>query len=216
MAIQIIIEILIVLLGCCGLVMHSGWLTQKPRKDFFRYYTNLSNLLVVMFYLIRIVVRITGNYDGFFGKIVFSELWFYSVTMSIFLTFGIYHFVLMPSFRKAPPDSPEFKFSHTFSNYLVHYVVPLLSLLNWLIFSDKDKLQYQWGLIWTVIPVIYLVYSTIRGLRGDIFENTNSAYPYDFMDLGKYGWPVFLRNCLVVTVVFVAAGCLLIFIRKLF
>lgn len=215
MAVQIIIEVLIVLIGCCGLVLHSGWVTGTPRKDFFRYYTNLSNLLVVMFFLIRTVVRITGNYDGFFGRIFFSELWFYSVTMSIFLTFGIFHFVLMPSFRKAPPESAEFKMTHSFSNYCVHYIVPLLSLLNWLIFSKKEALQYKWGLIWIIIPWIYVIYSVIRGLRGDIFENTNSAYPYDFMDLGKYGWPKFLRNCLLVTIVFAGIGFLFLFIRKL-
>lgn len=215
MAFQIILEVLIVLIGCCGLIMHSGWLTGQPRKDFFRYYTNLSNLLVVMFFLIRTVVRITGNYDGFFGKIVFSEIWFYSVTMTIFLTFGIFHFVLMPSIKNAPSDSPEFKLTHSFSNYCVHYVVPLLSLLDWLIFADKEALQYKWALIWIVIPWIYVIYATIRGLHGDIIERTDSAYPYDFMDLGKHGWVKFIRNCLLVTIVFVAVGLLFIFIRKL-
>lgn len=214
MGIQILFEILIVLIGCCGLVMHSGLLTDHPRKDFFRYYTNLSNLLVVMFFLARIVVRITGNTNGFFGRIVFSELWFFSVTMSIVLTFGIFHFVLMPSFRNAPPESNEFKLAHSFSNYCVHYIVPLLTLLTWLIFAKKSELRYPWGVIWTVIPWCYVIYATIRGLRGDIIENTDSAYPYDFMDLGKHGWAKFIRNCLLVTVVFVAAGYLLLLIRK--
>ncbi len=74
MVIQVILEVLIVLVGACGMVMHSGWVQGEVRRDFFRYYTNLSNLLVAMFYLIRIVVRILGTYDGYFGKIVFSEL----------------------------------------------------------------------------------------------------------------------------------------------
>ncbi len=215
MAVQIIIEILIVLVGCCGLLMHSGWLSGNLRKDFFRYYTNLSNLFVVMFYLIRMVVRITGNYDGFFGKIVFSELWFYSVTMSIFLTFGIFHFLLVPALKKAPSDSSEFQMLHSFSNYCVHYIVPLLSLLNWLVFADKAQLNYRWALIWTIIPWLYVLYAEIRGLRGDIIENTDSAYPYDFMDIGKHGWPAVIRNCILVAVVFVLAGMLLIFLKKL-
>ena len=215
MAVQIIIEILIVLVGCCGLVMHSGLLSGNLRKDFFRYYTNLSNLFVVMFYLIRMVVRITGNYDGFFGKIVFSELWFFSVTMSIFLTFGIFHYVLDTAMKKAPSDSAEFKMLHAFSNYCVHYIVPLLSLLNWLIFAVKAQLDYRWALIWTVIPWIYVIYAEIRGLRGDIIENTDSAYPYDFMDIGKHGWPAVIRNCILVAVVFVLAGLLLLFLKKL-
>lgn len=206
---------MIVIIGSCGLVLHSGLISGTPRKDFFRYYTNLSNLLVTMFFLIRTVIRITRNYQGFFGKIVFSELWFFSITMTIFLTFGIYHFVLAPSFRNAPPESKEFKFSHSISNYCVHYIVPLLNLLNWLLFADKSALQYKWGLIWIIIPWVYVIYAVIRGLHGDIIENTNSAYPYDFMDLGKYGWPIFIRNCLLVTVVFAAVGFLFIFIRKM-
>ncbi len=215
MVVQIVIEVLIILVGSCGLLLHSGWLSGTPRKDFFRYYTNVSNVLVVLFYLTRMVVRITGNYDGFFGRIVFSELCFYSVTMSIVLTFGIYNFVLAPSFKNAPPESNEFKFSHSFSNYCVHYIVPLLSLLNWFIFSDKAAIQYKWCVIWIVIPLIYGIYSIIRGLRGDIIENTSSAYPYDFMDIGKYGWKTFIRNILFIMVVFVVVGFVMLFVRKL-
>lgn len=215
MAIQIILEILIVLIGSCGLVAHSGLVSGNLRRDFFRYYTNLSNLLVVMYYLIRTVVRITGNYDGFFGRIVFSELWFYAVTMCIFLTFGIFHFVLLPALKKASSESDEFKFLYAFSNYIVHYIVPLLTLLNWLIFADKSKFSYSWALIWTVIPWIYVLYAEIRGARGDIIERTDSAYPYDFMDAGKHGWGAVIRNCLIVVVVFVAAGLAFLFLRKL-
>ena len=215
MAVQIVFEIIIVLLAACGLVMHSGWARGEVRKDFFRYYTNLSNLLVAMFYLMRLVVRIRGSYDGFFGRIVFSELWFYSVTMTIFLTFGIFHFVLVPGLKKIESAGEEFKWLHGFPNYCVHYIIPLLSLLNWLIFSVKSELSYAWALIWTVIPWIYVVYAMIMGHSGKIIENTDSAYPYDFMDVGRHGWKIVVRNCALVMVVFVAAGLLLIFLRKL-
>lgn len=215
MVVQIILEIIIVLVGTCGMIMHSGWLKGELRRDFFRYYTNLSNLLVAMFYLFRLVIRITGNYDGFFGKIVFSELLFYSVTMCIFLTFGIFHFVLVPQLKKAPSDSGEFKMLHSFSNYCVHYAVPLLCLLNWFLFAKKDQLNYSWAVIWTIIPWIYVIYSLIMGARGKIFERTDSAYPYDFMDVSRHGGLIVARNCALVTVVFVISGLLLIFIRKL-
>ena len=215
MVIRILLEILIVLVGACGMILHSGLVTGVVRHDFFRYYTNLSNLLVVMFYLSRIVVRIIGTYDGFLGRIVFSELWFFSVTMVIFLTFGIFHFVLVPGFKKAPPDSAEFKLLHSFSNYCVHYIVPLLSLLNWLIFSKKEEMSYAWALIWTVIPWIYVAYALIMGARGKIIENTDSAYPYDFMDVGRHGGKIVARNCAMVMAAFVISGLVLIFIRKL-
>lgn len=215
MVVQIILEILIFLIGACGMILHSGLVSGEVRRDFFRYYTNLSNLLVVMFYLSRIVVRILGTYDGFLGRIVFSELWFFSVTMTIFLTFGIFHFVLVPALKKAPSDSGEFRLLHSFSNYCVHYAVPLLSLLNWLIFSKKEELRYAWAVIWTVIPWIYVAYALIMGARGKIIERTDSAYPYDFMDVSRHGGKIVARNCILVAAAFIISGLVLIFIRKL-
>ena len=215
MVFQIILEVLIVLIGLYGMIQHSGWIRGEVRHDFFRYYTNLSNLLVVMFYLFRLVIRIRGSYDGFFGRILFSELWFYSVTMTIFLTFGIFHFVLYPALKKAETEGNEFKFLHSYSNYIVHYIVPLLSLLNWLLFSKKEELSYTWALIWTVIPWIYVIYAMIMGAAGKIIENTDSAYPYDFMDVSRHGALIVARNCALVVVVFVAAGLFFLFIRRL-
>ncbi len=214
MAVQIILEIVIVLLAASGLVLHSGWIRGETRKNFFRYYTNLSNLLVAMFYLTRLVVRIRGSYDGFFGRIVFSELWFYSVTMTIFLTFGIFHFVLLPVLKETESKGEEFRWLHSFANYCVHYLVPLLSLLNWLLFAVKAEMNYVWAMIWTVIPWVYVVYAFIRAIDGVPIENTDSAYPYDFMDLKKHGWLIVIRNCMLVVVVFVSCGLFFIFLKK--
>ena len=216
MAIQIVLEVLIILVGACGMIMHSGWIQGEVRHDFFRYYTNLSNLLVVMFYLSRMVVRITGRYDGYLGRIVFSELWFYSVTMCIFLTFGIFHFVLVPQLKKFPSNSAEFRLLYSFSNYCVHYIVPLLSLVNWLIFSKKSELNYAWAVIWIIIPWIYVIYALIMGAKGKIIENTDSAYPYDFMDVSRHGGLIVARNCVMIMIMFVLLGLLFIFIGKLF
>ena len=117
--------------------------------------------------------------------------------------------------RKAENAGEEFRWLHAFPNYCVHYMVPLLSLLNWLLFAVKSELNYAWAVIWTVIPWIYVVYAMIMGHSGKIIENTDSAYPYDFMDVGRHGWKIVARNCALVVVVFVAAGLLLIFLGKL-
>lgn len=215
MALQIILEIIIMLLAVSGLVMHSGLLQGTPRKDFFRYYTNLSNLLTAMFYLIRLVVRILGTYNGFFGRIVFSELWFFSITMTIFLTFGIFHFVLVPGIKKMSKVGDEFKWLHDFSNYCVHYIVPLLSLINWLIFADRTQLRYVWALVWTVIPWSYVVFALVKGADGKPIENTDSAYPYDFMDVSRHGWKRVILNCIAVAVVFVLTGFIFLLIKSL-
>lgn len=214
MAFQIVLECVIVLLGTCGMILHSGWIKGETRKDFFRYYTNLSNLLVTVFFLFRLVIRIRGSYDGFFGRIVFSQIWLYSVAMSIFLTFAIFHFVLMPSIKQDPEISDEFRHFSDISNIIVHYLVPLLSLLDWFLFAVKTELRYSWALIWTVIPWIYVIYAFIRAADGVPLEHTDSAYPYEFMDAGKHGWKTVIRNCLLVGIIFAFIGFLFLFVRK--
>ena len=67
MVLQILLEILIVLIAAYGMVMHSGWVQGEVRHDFFRYYTNLSNLLVAM------MKFVLGKVDLEAGLVVLRE-----------------------------------------------------------------------------------------------------------------------------------------------
>ncbi len=208
-------EALIVLTVSCGLVLHSNITKGEPRKDFFRYYTNLSNLVLGLYYLARLVIRIRGTYDGAIGKFVFSECVFYSVTMMIYLTHAIFAFVLTPYFMKHPENGDGQALVHSFSSILVHYVSPLLALLTWFLFTDKTKLRYVWAFIWTIIPLLYLAYSFIRAADGKNLYKTDSPYPYNFMDPKVLGRKRVLLNIVVIYIIFVFIGALMIFIRRL-
>ncbi len=208
-------EALIVLTVSCGLVLHSGITKGAPRKDMFRYYTNLSNLLLGLYFLARFVIRVRGSYAGPIGKFVFSECVFYCVTMMIYLTHAIFAFVLTPYFMKHPENGDGQALVHSFSSILVHYVSPLLALLTWILFADKTKLRYAWAFIWTIIPLLYLAYSFIRGADGKNLYKTDSPYPYNFMDPKALGWKRVFLNIVVIYIIFVLVGALMIFIRRL-
>ena len=210
----VVLEVLIVLAVTCGLVLHSRITTGEPRKDMFRYYTNLSNLLLGVYYLARLVVRIRGSYEGPIGKFVFSECTFYCATMMIYLTHAIFAFVLTPYFRKHPENAEGQALIHSFSSILVHYVSPLLALLTWFIFSDKTQHLYIWAFTWTIIPLVYVAYSLIRGADGKNLYKTDSPYPYNFMDPKALGWKRVILNIVVIYVIFVLVGAVMIFIRR--
>jgi hypothetical protein len=67
-------------------------------------------------------------------------------------------------------------------NIVLHYVMPVLVLLDWLIFPPQKKLSFRWALLWLVYPMFYLVYSLVRGA----FVNW---YPYPFINPITSGWP---------------------------
>lgn len=82
---------------------------------------------------------------------------------------------------------------------LLHYVMPALFLVFWLVFVPKGTLAYA-GIPKTLaFPFLYAVYVMIRGgLTGE--------YPYPIMDAGKLGYPSALLNTAFIFILFVVLG----------
>lgn len=85
------------------------------------------------------------------------------------------------------------------ADILLHYVVPIGSLLWWTAFPPR-KVSWKWPLLWCLWPVGYFAYALIRGhfLRW---------YPYYFIDVGKLGWHDVLANAAGLAVFFPVLGC---------
>ena len=66
-------------------------------------------------------------------------------------------------------------------NIVLHYVIPIVVLLDWLIFPPKKRLDFKLALVWLAYPMMYLIYSLVRGA----FVNW---YPYPFIDPVSSGW----------------------------
>lgn len=83
-----------------------------------------------------------------------------------------------------------------------HYIAPWATLLGWLLFGPRpriDRSTVAWALVW---PLAWIVYTFVRGALVD-------WYPYPFLDVAEVGLGVALRNTLFV--VAVAAVLLAIF-----
>jgi hypothetical protein len=81
-----------------------------------------------------------------------------------------------------------------------HYIAPWATLLGWLIFGPRpriDRRTIAWAFLW---PMLWIAYTFIRGaLVG--------WYPYPFLDVDEIGYGASIRNTgfvLVVAVVLVA------------
>ena len=148
----------------------------------FVYFTNLSNLVVALFYVLAVVY----SFLVFKNKKVFSVLVYTRikamVTISITITFLVYFLLLS--------DSSVLGF-FTIKNWLLHFVVPILVILDWYLFDEHYLLKWYEPILWVIIPVTYFLFASIRG---QIVGISNALqYPYFFLNIYKYGfWKVVL------------------------
>jgi len=66
-------------------------------------------------------------------------------------------------------------------NTVLHYIMPIVIMLDWLIASRPAPIAYRWALTWLAFPLLYLVYSLVRGPIVD-------WYPYPFMNPSTHGY----------------------------
>jgi hypothetical protein len=79
-------------------------------------------------------------------------------------------------------------------NTIVHYVVPVLMVVGWLLFGPRPRTDWRaigWSLLF---PVLWLAYTIIRGAIW-------AWYPYPFVDVTAHGYARVALNALLVTVV---------------
>lgn len=99
----------------------------------------------------------------------------------------------------APPGE-LFRWDIVWTNLVLHRIAPAFALADWIWVTMTRRSGWGRPLAWLIFPVLYLVYTWIRG---DIAQ----WYPYDFLDpLGPGGWPQVLSMSAQVLVAFLAVA----------
>lgn len=104
-----------------------------------------------------------------------------AVTLYVAITGLVYHLVLtnpasgfaVGPVHRALPDA--------IGNQLLHTVVPLLAVLDWLVFDPRGRFRWSYALYWLTFPLAYLAFALVRGL-------IVHRYPYPFIDVGELGY----------------------------
>ena len=206
--------LVIAVIATVGLVIHSTLpRTGKIRAGFFCFYTNLSNLLIILFeftLFTAAALKARSVYRAVSGSTVAM-----SMTACIWVTHLIYHFVLLPAARRGGVKLGDTA-DELVGNVFVHYVTPLLVLLQWLLWADKSGLTVLSALAWLIIPLLYFIFAMLRAKTGRPIGNTSLLYPYPFLDLPTLGVREFCKRVaalvfffFVLGLVLVAAGSLL-------
>lgn len=194
--ISLIYKIVLVVLcgiGLCLNIFHSDidYLIEQ-----LSYYTILSNLLCFIVFTI-ITIKIIKNFKNYNNESYLPGLKC-GTTIAITVTFLVFHFILRPDFIVNGNSSIELD---SINNLLVHYIVPLMTIFDWILFDKKENYKIKDLAKYSLIPVIYLIFSIIKAMFKYTFA-TGSNYPYYFLDIDKYGLFDVTRNVILITIGF--------------
>ncbi len=156
----------------------------------FVFFTALSNLAVLVWAVLSVVVTARdGLRDGWRGGSSPSPRVAGYPLMSIIVTMLIYLVVLTPT---VPADE-----LFTLEDTLVHVVVPVLMILDWLLFTPKGHQRWYDPLLWALPPYAYLAWAFLHHALGGDFSGR--PYPYPFMNVDRIGWDGFFLYVVVLT-----------------
>lgn len=172
------------------------------------YYTLISNFMVAGFYLFVIFKMVKSPVESMEDESLIRMK--AGVTVAILLTFLVYMILL------APIAKPE-EFYH-WKNYTLHYIVPISTTVDWLLFDRKGCYKRIDPVLWTVVPIFYAIFSLVKGgiFRVPIPMQEHSPYPYFFLNIDKYGWGGFFKYFIGILACYMVIGYLMFLVKKNF
>ncbi len=158
-------------------------------------FTTLSNLAVAVFYVAYIIAEIRKpNSPKESVKFKYCR---FLITMSILLTGLVAHFMLRGMF-----DGMDAIVKAGLT--LLHYVVPIGTLLDWLLFDAKGKATWKMPLFATLFPGVYVLVSMIAAQ----FLTGENKYPYPFLNVDTLGAGTVVLNIILLSAAFLTVGYL--------
>lgn len=196
-----IFQLSIVVIGIISLIMN--FVLFKDWRGIF-YYTILSNMYVVFFYLSVLLLKKKNKLVKNEKYHLMKGLMLVSVLCTMFIYFGVMN------------NNESIYVGHRLECDMVHIVMPLLALSECILFEKRGVLKYKYVPIWGITSIIYL---GILGLYRIVFDGTflrGNKYPYSIINYERYGIIKCFINCTLIFVVFILLGIIIVFIdRKL-
>lgn len=163
-----VVAVLLIALGVNNLI---DPFTANPNWISLLYFTALSNLLALAW---MIVVTVATARDlvkrGARGVTNPSPEFHGAVMMTVTVTLLVYTIVLAPT-------SDSGYVPYTWDDSLMHVIMPVLVIVDWLVFTPKGRMRWVDPLLWALIPASYLVFSfTFSAFGGDF--GLGRRYPY--------------------------------------
>lgn len=163
--------------------------------NFFSFFTVISNTLAVAAMLAPGAAP-RSTLGRFFDRPAVRS----TIAGYLIIVAGIYFFFLRNAWN---PTGLQM-----FADSILHYVMPLLFLIDWALFVPKGRASWRRAAASLALPVVYIAWTFAHG-------GLTGWYPYPFVDVTKLGYTVVGRNMVLLFAAFVAAAAALAAIDRL-
>lgn len=144
--------------------------------NFFGFFTMQSNIIWIVVISVTVIVDLTGRAQS--TSLLVSRA---SATTYIILVGAIYNTLLA---------GLEGGVALAWANSVLHVVLPIYGLLDWLFVADRPGLRWKWIWVSLLYPAVWMVVVLIRGA-------TDGWVPYPFFD-PSIGYAVVAAYCLAI------------------
>lgn len=159
------------LLGFSAIVTEIATLVERGYfnpSNFFSFFTIESNSFAAAVFLLSALAVVSSRRSRVV-ELLRGASTLYMVT--VLIVFDVLLASLDASLLTAVP----------WDNTVLHYIIPLAVLGDWIIDPPKKRIAFRSSLVWLVFPLLYVAYSLIRGAIVD-------WYPYPFLDPATNGY----------------------------
>ena len=195
MRLSVIFKLSLVIAAAIAILIQVEPFSGNPRWSSLNYYTLMTNVLCLVYFFAAMI------YEGQSGGTLLPTLKG-AVVLGITITGLVFHFLLSGSYGAQG--------AMAWSNILLHYVVPIMSVMDWLLFSDKGHYSLKSPFLWILLPDVYFVYVQIRVMLGASLGSGGNRYIYPFINVDALGWGKVIVNGLVLNLFFIILGLLFV------
>ena len=158
--------------------------------NFFSYFTILTNILAALALTLPWLAPQSSLGEFFSRPSVRTAIAAYIIIVMTIVYFVLRHLT-------------NFQGWHFVADVLLHYVMPVLFVIDWLFLVPKQTLKIKDSLGWLTFPVIYLVWTFIHGAY-------SGFYPYPFLNGTELGNARVLLNEAGLLTLFLVLGFILV------
>uniref|UniRef100_UPI003C2D7682 Pr6Pr family membrane protein n=1 Tax=Escherichia coli TaxID=562 RepID=UPI003C2D7682 len=156
------------LVGVVALAVHGNSNNPDFRwLNFFSYFTIEANVIGALVLLIAGFAALRGSQTRELSGLRGAAAVYLVIT-------GIVYNLLLRDLENPTTDLP-------WANFIVHVIMPIVILLDFLLDRTVHRLGLRNALWWVGFPLVWTAYTLIRGQIAD-------WYPYPFLDAGAKGW----------------------------
>lgn len=186
-------QILYCALAVVGFLAQLGVFQGVLNRSYLVYYTNLSNLICMIFGFCSLAWLLRGGED-------FAPALKFVFSIMILVTFILYNGLLSNY-------SSIIAYFSSLKNGLNHGILPVLFVLDWVLFYRWGRTKWTYPLLSILPPAVYVVYILIRAAILDATGRVAAVvYPYYFLNLDNLGWGGFLSWMGGLMIAFLALG----------